>query len=112
MEDPSKSTQVAHVLLDAAYLMTDATINLSADVTGLALERLKTLDAVTVNVAQAPGTVQVDLSNVVWASVLVINWMLERLSDTTHDVEGIVSDARQYVDAFHDYRARGASSAS
>lgn len=103
MEDPVKSNQVAHVLLDTASVFRGGE-GVESD---LAVRRLNEIDAVTVSVVK-PGsqaTVEVDISNFAVGAVTVLDHLVDLLSQA-HGVsrEEVIADARAYVDALLEFR--------
>lgn len=104
LENPDKSAQVSHVILDVASVFRGG----DGDESTLAAERLNDLDAISAKVTQTAASVHIDLNltNVVVGASVVVDWLLAELSEARGvSREEVVVDARQHIDEFLAYRS-------
>lgn len=98
---PDAGRQVAHVILDAVTAW-DPEIDSEGDenavAMNLALHRLNEIDG-AVGIEVDGDHVGLDLSNVTGGTIVLVNWLVHRLSEARReDPNVIVSRAREFLD--------------
>jgi hypothetical protein len=96
---PEKGRLAAHVLIDGV-VASKSEYEGAAD---LAYQRLNELDTIPVHVdggdPEADLNIDIDLSNILGASLITISWLVEQLAtETGRSRENILFALREYVD--------------
>lgn len=101
---PEPGRQAAHVLIDGASASLDYPRD-GSDAANLAYQRLLQIEGGIVVKVDDPGPdeeldVQLDLSNLLGATLITIRRLAERLAEAEgRDVESVLVELREFVDA-------------
>lgn len=99
---PEAGRQVAHVLIDGVSAADHDNIDIGSAAADLAYQRISDIpDGLPVNVTDTDDNthIAIDLSNVLGASMITIDWLIKQLADSSgHSIDEIIVALREYVD--------------
>lgn len=101
MNDPDTTRLVAHVLLDGVAVHNDPTLSEddSDEMRNVAIDRLGDIEAVRVTESEETGRMQVDISRLSTAAMLVVKVALESLEEATgRDRDMLIAEFRAEID--------------